>query len=176
MLEEETKEILRMGQWSSGVWDNSYSSKLPLGPIRKLAGFVGSKMHFNARTVINLPEGLLKSTPIGCWCYKALDEVTAACAETGKNETACEFLRFMCELNKMFLQDAAAMSVLYPDRATHPIYQLPPFHRDEWPTHLEEMRAALSGEDNPLDASLEKVTPALHASMAHSQQCISCIC
>ncbi len=39
LLEEEAEEIRRMGQWNPNMRDHHYSSKLPMGPIRKLAGF-----------------------------------------------------------------------------------------------------------------------------------------
>jgi len=38
LLKAEGNEIRRMGQWNPSLFDNSYSSKLPMGPIRKLAG------------------------------------------------------------------------------------------------------------------------------------------
>lgn len=93
LSEEETKEILWMGQWSSGAWDNSYSSKHLLAPIQKLAGFVGSKMYFNTRTSIEPPPDLLQLTPcIGRWCHSALDAVSEVVSNNGKHQMACQFL------------------------------------------------------------------------------------
>jgi hypothetical protein len=45
-LEENDEAIRKMGLWNPSVFDNSYSSKLPMGPMRKLAGFHGSNQMF----------------------------------------------------------------------------------------------------------------------------------
>ena len=48
LLEEETEELKKMGQWNPSVFDLAYSTKLPLGEIQKLAGFVSDhKLYFN---------------------------------------------------------------------------------------------------------------------------------
>ena len=63
-------------------------------------------------------------------------------------------------LNEVFLQDAAAMMVLHPERANHPLFDtLPVFATVEFADFKAEMQQALSTEECPLDASLEKVLP-----------------
>jgi hypothetical protein len=48
LLEEEDEAIRKMGGWNPSVFDNSYSAKLPMGPIRKLTGFHGNhKLYYN---------------------------------------------------------------------------------------------------------------------------------
>jgi len=135
-LEEETKEILRMGQWADGTWDGAHSLKLPLAPIRKLAGFIGSKICFNARTAVEADEELLRLTPIGEWCCDAKEEVGEACLSlnvTGQCQTAYRFLCFICKVNRVFIQDAAAMVTLHPTRCEHPMFhELPVFATDPW--------------------------------------------
>ena len=122
MLEEESEAIRRMGQWNPSIFDNSYSARLPLGPMRKLAGYHSSnKMYYNTRSTIEPDVSLLRSTPIGKWCYNALDGVLESSTE-GDNQTAIHTLRFFCELNRIFIQDAAAMMVLHPERGDHPIF------------------------------------------------------
>ena len=112
LLEEEMLEIKRMGQWDPSTFDNSYSSKLPMGPMRKLAGFFGShKIHFNTRTTVKPCDTLLRSTPIGKWVYDALDAVLAV-SDSGENTTAIAVLRFFADLNEFFLQDFAALVLL----------------------------------------------------------------
>jgi len=64
LLEEKMKKILCMGQWADGVWNSCHSPKLPLGPIRKLAIFIGSKMHLNMRTTVVALDDLLQQTPL----------------------------------------------------------------------------------------------------------------
>jgi Centromere DNA-binding protein complex CBF3 subunit, domain 2/Transcriptional activator of glycolytic enzymes len=162
MLEEESEEIRRMGQWSPSMFDNHYSCKLPLGPIRKLAGFQSdSKLYFNKRTVVEPSNFLQRNTPMGKWCYDAYDGVLEKDIE-GKRQTAQHVLRFLCEMNRVFLQDAAAMSVLH-ERGDHPMFHhIPLFQSEEWMAYCAEMKHALENEENPLDASLEKVLPGVH--------------
>jgi Centromere DNA-binding protein complex CBF3 subunit, domain 2 len=123
LLEEEDEAIRKMGQWSPSVYDNSYSSKLPMGPMRKLAGFHGSnRLYFNQRTAVEPPDELLLSTPIGAWVYKMWDE---AIKDPGIEDhpTAMHVLRFFMMLNRVFIQDATAMVVLHTERMDHPLYR-----------------------------------------------------
>jgi Centromere DNA-binding protein complex CBF3 subunit, domain 2 len=72
LLEEFKEEKRQMGQWSPDVVDNSYSSKLPMRPIRKLAGYTSTTpMYYNKQTVVEPSEELLWMAPIGRWCYDA---------------------------------------------------------------------------------------------------------
>jgi Centromere DNA-binding protein complex CBF3 subunit, domain 2 len=127
LLEEFKEEKRSMGQWSPDVVDNSYSSKLPMRPMRKLAGFnTTNPMYFNTRTAVMPTEELLRMTPIGQWCYEAADAVFE-CVQNAKKanqyQTALQFLKFCCYLNIVFLQDAAAILIQYPDRKSHPMYE-----------------------------------------------------
>jgi Centromere DNA-binding protein complex CBF3 subunit, domain 2 len=133
LLEAESSEINRMGQWSEGMQQRCYSAKLPMGPIRKLAGFFGkTKIYFNTRTSVDPPNEVLLSTPIGKWVYGVYEGLTEAC-EPGKCMTAICLLRFFIQLNKIFLQDAAAMMVLYPERAEHAMFkEMPCFQSQEF--------------------------------------------
>ena len=163
LSEEQAREIQRMGQWADGVWDRSYSSKLPFGPMRKLAGYLNSsEFYFNTRTIIDPPESLLELTPMGEWCYDAYAAVRAEATRTGLHGTAVQVLRFFCELNKVFLQDAAATLALYPARSCHPVFQLPVFSNPAFKDYTEVMAAAILHESNPMDADLEKVLPGVH--------------
>jgi hypothetical protein len=167
LLEVESEAIRRMGQWNPNTFDNSYSSKLPLGPIRNLAGYSNSsKIYFNTRTSVDPPFELLELTPIGVWVYEALRVVNED-KDSHKYRTVVAFLEFMKELNKVFLQDAAAMLAFHPDRVHHPIFtQLEVFHRESFGTFFKDMKAALEVEEDPLDANLEKVLPGIHQRLA----------
>ena len=78
LLEEEQTDIDNMGQWSSGTQQHSYSTKLPMAPIHKLARCYGSRcMHFYTQTTIKLDDDLLLSTPMGAWCYRAHQDLSA---------------------------------------------------------------------------------------------------
>jgi hypothetical protein len=89
LLEEETRKTKPMGQWSDGIWEGSYSSKLPFGPMRKLAGYSSSSdFYYNTRTMLEPDEALLYATPIGEWVYGAIAAVAEASAESSKYGTA----------------------------------------------------------------------------------------
>jgi hypothetical protein len=50
-----------------------YSTKLPMQPIRKLAGFTDANgMYYNPRTVVDVEESLLRLTPVGFGCMKRM--------------------------------------------------------------------------------------------------------
>ena len=79
---------------------------------------------------------LLQSTPFGHF-QTALDFVRESVANSGDDGvdmapkwTALQFLDFMVRLNHVFLQDAATIMVLHPDRAVHPIFRLQCFHTE----------------------------------------------
>jgi hypothetical protein len=103
-----------------------------MGPIRKLAGYHGNnKMYFNTRTNVQVPEELLRMTPIGEWVYDIMPKVME---RAGSDHPTClHVLNFFAKMNNIFLQDAAAMLVKCPDRAGHPIFdQLPLFVSPEF--------------------------------------------
>ena len=161
-LEENDEAIRKMGQWNPTVFDNSYSSKLPMGPMRKLAGFHGSHaMYFNTRTSVQVPAYLLRVTPLG-WVYDTY-ELVMADSRSKIQHTAPYVLRFFMKLNEVMLQDAAAMQVLHPDRCGHAFFEtLFVFNTKEFDDFRQSMKHALETERCPLDASLEKVLPGVH--------------
>lgn len=123
LLEEEDEAIRKMGQWNPSVYDNSYSSKLPMGPMRKLAGYHGNtKLYFNTRTAVMPPESLLRSTPMGSWIYATHDAVSKD-TRSADHPTTMYVLRFFMQMNLIFVQDATAMLVLHPERIDHAIYR-----------------------------------------------------
>ena len=152
-----------MGQWNPSIFDNSYSAKLPRGPMRTLAGFHSTnRLYYNPRTTVIPDDDLLRATPIGRWCYDALEAVLEASTE-GDNQTAIHTLRFFCELNKIFLQDAAAMMILHPDREDHPLFhELAVFGTDAFKSFKEKMKSVIQQSSDPMDANLETVLPGVH--------------
>ena len=124
LMEEKKEEKRAMGQWSPDVMDSLYSSKLPMSPMRKLAGFSTSNpMYYNPRTQLMPSESLKIRTQLGAWCYTAYEAVKAAStAAGGKHQTDVQVLKFLCHLNMVFLQDAAATLHRDPERAEHAMY------------------------------------------------------
>jgi len=142
----------------------AYSAKLPMGPIRKLAGFNSANgFCFNTQTVVTVPDELLHLTPIGQWCYTGYDDVVEhSRLNGGLNATAVEVLKFFCELNAIYIQDAAALMAKHPDRADHPMFkEVPVFQSELFLTFKDTMKRLLDLEESPLDANLEKVIPGI---------------
>ena len=162
LLEEEAGEIKRMGQWNPSIMDTSYSSKLPMGPMRKLAGFHSqNKMYFNTRTNVHPTDALRQKTPLGSFANEMLWSVVDR-DPNGNHPTAMHVLRYFWDLSEIFLQDAAALWILH-DRRDHPMFnELLVFQCHEWHEYLEVMEHALANESSPLDASLESVLPGVH--------------
>jgi hypothetical protein len=134
MLEEESDAIRQLGNWNPSMQDSCYSTKLPMKPIRKLAGFVHANgMHYNPRTMVEVPEELARLTPIGGWAIDAFRNIELAVSEQGLPKfTAFNVLKFLVELNKIFLQDAAAILINHPERMCNPLFRLEVFHSDEF--------------------------------------------
>jgi hypothetical protein len=131
MLEEESRWIQIIGNWNPSMQEASYSTKLPMKPIRKLAGFSDSNgMYYNPRTVEEVDMALLRLTPVGKWVYKAHAEMEAAIANGATKWTAFNFLSFMIELNKVFIQDSAAILILHPERGDHPLFRMAVFRSE----------------------------------------------
>jgi hypothetical protein len=96
-------------------------------------------VYFNTRTAVDPPTELLLQTPIGqCWVYKAYDadDAVTEVAEPGKKMMTISFLRFKdlnIELNKIFLQVAAAMIALHDERKEHVLFRkMPCFMSEEF--------------------------------------------
>jgi len=122
-FEAEDSEIKKLGNWNPGIVDTHYSAKLPLCPIRTMAGYPNeTRFYVNHRSSVEPPEGLLKLTPLGRWVYRAREEAFAADTDN-KHQTCHHVLSFFCELNKVFLQDSAALLCFFSERANHPMFQ-----------------------------------------------------
>jgi hypothetical protein len=133
MLEEENSAIQTMGNWNPSMQSSCYSTKLPMQPIRKLAGFTDANgMYYNPRTMVEVEESLLRLTPVGCWLFDAQAAVASANELGAGKFTAMNFLAFMMTLNRVFIQDAAAMLVLHPEKIDHPLFRLEVFRSVEF--------------------------------------------
>lgn len=75
---------------------------------------------------------LLRLTPVGCWLFDAHEAVSVVNRHGAGKFTAMNFLSFMVTLNKVFIQDAAAMMILHPERIDHPLFRLEVFRSEEF--------------------------------------------
>jgi hypothetical protein len=199
VLEVEREDIKNLGNWSPSTQEASYSTKLPMRAVRAASGFVvADGMHYNPRTVVKGPEfeRLKKLTPLA-WAQKAVVFFDDRFKKNiGDNHfTAYQFVKFMAQLNTIFLQDAAAMLVKYPERSACAMFQMPVFKSDDWPVsifcvcfiyilfyvltlsflllqrYLALMRTSLETLEavNPLDCNLEAVLPGVHTRLSTLQ-------
>jgi hypothetical protein len=136
LLELEAEEIRRLGNWDPKTQETCYSTKLPMKAIRAACGFfIANGMHFNPRTVVGGPEfdRLKRKTPFA-WAQDAViffeRRFEKECVE--EHHTAYQFCKFMVELNIVFLQDAAAMVVKYPERSASAMYRMEVFQDPDW--------------------------------------------
>jgi hypothetical protein len=133
LFEAADTDIRIMGNWDPSMVDKAYSAQLPLKPIRSLAGYTDeSKFYFNTRSTINPCQKLLEATPIGQWIYVAYSEVLRQ-PNVQSHTTAVYFLKFLMDLNEIFLQDSAAMFHFKLGREQHSIFtNLEVFRLEEW--------------------------------------------
>lgn len=116
-MEVEGEEIRRLGNWNPSIQEACYSTKLPMIPIRALAGFsTGNGIYHNQRTVVDVPVALQKETPIGKFVFHAIEKVSAANLNGGGRDTAAMFLDFLRNMNIIFLQDMAVLMLKHPER------------------------------------------------------------
>ena len=133
MVEVNADEIRRLGNWDPTIQEKFYSTKLPLGPMRAMAGFTDANgMYYNPRTDVKPPAELVAETPFAFAISKCERMEDLVKNEECPASTALHFLRFMKHLAEVFLQDAAAMWVLHEDRREHPLFHLQVFQHELW--------------------------------------------
>jgi len=135
LFEAEQGALKNLGNWNLDIFDSAYSNKLPMNAIRTLAG-TNPECYYVSRTAVDVPMELLVKTPMGSWCYAARDAVI----EMGDRSkvTAKQTLMFFCELNKVFVQDAAAMMIKESEkRSSHALFEyVPCFASEEFEVRL----------------------------------------
>jgi Centromere DNA-binding protein complex CBF3 subunit, domain 2 len=130
-----------LGNWDRGTQEVRYSSKVPLTPIRVMAGFEKDEAYCVPRTRLQPPEKLLLQVfPFieihldRLSDYQRIRESDGVKA-SGSSAQTCDHngstakcvLSLWKELRVVLLQDAAAMLVLHPDRAEHRFFRHPIF-------------------------------------------------
>jgi hypothetical protein len=141
LLNKNSEDIRRMGNWYPSFFDKCCSTKVPLSPIKKLAGFCGTNDRcYLPRSQVAPPEQLLKATPIGTWVYDRPVRPWRSGAR-GKHQTARNVFVSFSELNTIYLQDAAAMTVLHPGRSEQKMFRsIEVLVTDEWAVFCEQMK------------------------------------
>ena len=74
--------------------------------------------------------------------------------------TAVCFLELLEQLALVFLQDAAAMLILHPERGDNAMFMhIPVLKTEKFKRFVEKMRVALENSENPTDYNLEAALP-----------------
>lgn len=121
-------DIRIIGNWQPSVRDKSYSIKLPIKAMRNMAGFENGSF-LCPRSELEPPK-VLKDM-IFPFASTELAKVEAAVRAAPRRSpgnlyaTALNFLGMLVKMKTIILQDAAAMLVEYPERATHPLLGIP---------------------------------------------------
>ena len=167
-------EIRQLGNWELKIQELCYSTKLPMRPIRSIAGFEANEgMHLNPRVRVRPPEALLKKTPFW-FAYPVLEEVLKRIQDLDRCEnkkfTVYQFLRCMRELAVIFLQDAAVMLAMYgskekENRGAHPLFRLPCFKCKEFDDFQSEVMKAVTDTPDVVDYTVEMAIPSLKSTL-----------
>jgi hypothetical protein len=81
--------------------------------------------------MVEVPEELAGLTPIDRWAIDTFSSVESAVSEQGLPKfTVYNVLKFMVQLNQVFLQDTATMMVKHPERVCNLLFRLEVFQSD----------------------------------------------
>ena len=133
-MEEVSPEDIRiLGNWDPKIQERSYSTKLPMRPMRAMGGYTTANgMYYNPRSSVAPQDELLMKTPFK-FAFSVYGDLMYYVANgNGEGSTALHFCKFLSNLAVIFLQDAAAMWIEHPHRRNHPLYKLEVFQSDEW--------------------------------------------
>ena len=127
LLEVDSDDIRKLGNWNPSIQEQFYSTKLPLGPMRQAAGYTTANgMYYCARTMAEPSLELMKQTPFG-FAFDVYDEIKAMVEEMKEEDhvpiTALATLRLFKSCARIFLQDCACMQVENPTRSGHPMFR-----------------------------------------------------
>ena len=102
---------------------------------------------------------------MGSWYIDALGGVKEKARNmiAGNYQTAIHVLIFCCCINKIFLQDSAAMLILQPDRMeSSPLFKVVPVFRNSlFLMFLDKMKLSLETVQEPVDSLIDAVVPGL---------------
>jgi Centromere DNA-binding protein complex CBF3 subunit, domain 2 len=129
LLQIQQEDISRRGNWDPRIQEKCYSTCLPMAAIRGAAGYESNNgMNWNPRSRVDVNDSTLRrATPFGpleaAYEFIAVHNRNPA---NNKNKAimAERFLKCMTCFNTVFLQDAAAMLILHPERADHALFTL----------------------------------------------------
>jgi Centromere DNA-binding protein complex CBF3 subunit, domain 2 len=130
-LEADSSDIQELGNWNPSMQKQRYSTKIPMGIIRMMAGFVADNgIHYNPRTTV-VPESDLLDM-VFPWVGDCWNNVREANRNGSDLKTAEHFLSLMDHLKTIVLQDAAALLYYHPERRNYPLFQMDVFNSEQF--------------------------------------------
>ena len=119
---DHTEDTKILGNWSPSTQDKAYSVKVPVKIVRSMAGWrIADGLHYNARADKDPPNELVDA--VFPWLQKSRDKVFASQETGNEHPTASKFLHLLHKIAVCVVQDAAAIIVQHPERATHGMFK-----------------------------------------------------
>ena len=107
------------------------------------------------------------------WLKTAKDNFNTDTSRNATCSTARCFLLFLSSLAEVVIQDAAALAIQFPERITHPIYQLDILRSKDFEDYMDEMKIHLEQSKSPWDNSFEQFNMGLNAKLSGIQTNLS---
>ena len=120
--------------------------------------------YHNVCMVAETSEALVCKTTMGSCCYDAYSDICKVTRSATENhhQTALQVLKFFCCINKVMVQDLAAMLILRPECICSTFFKVLPFlTSDNFELFRGEMISALLGAKDPMENTLDIVVPGL---------------
>lgn len=162
-------DIKSLGNWGMDVYDDRYSTKMPLKAMRVSAGYEQERgIHFNPRAQVVPPECLKSQVFPGLAVAEeklATYERTTASLPRSKSavakSTARAFIHLLKSLSQVVLQDAALM--IHSGRR-HVVFDLPVFQTREFLQFQRHVVATVAAAErnNPRDVTLQAAIPLMN--------------
>lgn len=169
-------QIRRAGRWNNDAMTGCYLTHLPRKFIRAMAGFNPSAQgNFYLPRAKVMPPRSLERT-LWPWVDEWLEwfewhtdnEAAAAAAAAAEQEVVVEedardlagqgFLRLLCQLRIILLQDSVIMRHEFPG---HPIWADPIFARDDYAAFAKDVELSLLDVEEPEEVRIRKTLPAI---------------
>jgi len=161
-------QIRRAGRWNNDALTNCYLTHLPRKFIRSMAGFSPSDQgnFYLPRAKVMPPPSLEHAVWPFVDEWLAWFESHAADHPDDDGEGASDnwdlagqgFLRLLCQLRIIFLQDSVIMKQEMPD---HPILNDPLFARDDYAAFAKDVELSLLDVEEPEEVQIRKTLPAI---------------
>ena len=156
----DSASIKSLGNWNPDTQEDRYSSKLPLKPLRVMAGHNEKKgLFFLPRSGMQPPDDILKAIFPFIEAAEQLSERSSGVSERSSGATLRAFLKLLKYLRVVICQDVATMLSMNID---HVLFKLPVFQTEEFRQYSNGLANYRDTTVNPIDNSMEHLLPGLN--------------